>query len=233
MAKTPPKSPPIKSGFCSLGNCEGTKPKSPSGKAMKTCEFWLTCSCSCHKLVTQMFEIAEQPRIMVSNPEYKPAHSPFWMPSLGDIVADRTARSNAEGTPAPPTLERPGGDATPPVLAHVYAATPTGRAARGELETQVNQICTEWVVEKYSWYCTPTFLSEKIGKQYGISPPSTGAITACLERWVALGFAKMEKKPTRFTGYTDEAKKKGLAYMKEQARRNRQVNRAKQKTGMR
>lgn len=222
-----------KSGFCGIGSCEGTKPKSASGTPMRTCDFIETCSCDCHKLITKMFEIAEQPRQVMDNPEYKPFKSPYWMPSLEDIARERAALSNGDDTDAHHDIKRPASDAIPPLVTHSFTPTPSGRAARGELETWVNDACGEWLVEKYSWDCTPLFISEKIAKREGIQAPSTGAITACLTRWKELGYAQIGKKPIRFINFTPEGVKLGLDVMKEQAKRNRKQRKDMMARGMR
>lgn len=210
-----------KSGYCMIGSCEGTKPKSASGQPMKTCDFIESCSCDCHILITKMFEIAEQPRQIMSNPEYMPVKSPFWMPTLEEVVRDRAARSHPAGTSTPPALKSPAPGTVPPVVAHSFGPTPTGRAARGELEDWINAVCGIWLVEKYPWDCTPVYIAAQIAKREGIAPPSTGAITAAFERWKDLGFAVVAKKPIRFVNYTPEGVKLGLDVMKEQAKRER------------
>ena len=231
VVRTPPKK--MKTGFCGVGSCEGTKPKSASGKPMKTCEYWETCSCSCHEQITKMFEMVEQPRIVVSNPEYTTPVSPYKMPTLEEWRAEHPDRSTQPGPDAPPAIKSPATDATPAIVTRSFTATPTGRAARGELESQVNEICLEWVLEKYPWPCTPAFVSDKIAKKYGISAPSTGAIDAVYKRWEKMGYAVIGKKPTRFSEFTPDGINLGLDGMKAKIKRSQDIAKSKQSRGVR
>jgi hypothetical protein len=126
----------VKSGFCGIGHCEGTQPRSYSGQPMKTCQSWMTCSCDCHAKINQMFEMTGLERIPVENPEYHPVKSPYWMPNPEDRILELAA-SNGSGVDAPRILESPDPSRVPARLAASYTPTPTGRAARGQLESWV------------------------------------------------------------------------------------------------
>jgi hypothetical protein len=104
-----------------------------------------------------------------------------------------------------------------------FGPTPTGRAAKGELEAWVDEQCRIWIIDKPGVPCTPAFLSEQIAKDQAINPPSVGAISACFERWMKLGYAVIEKKPTRFVKYTDEGVRLGLERMKHNAKQSRRL----------
>lgn len=215
-------------GFCGIGCHEGTKPKSFSGKPMKTCTYWQTCSCSCHKMITRMFEETGLSRIPVENPEYVPVKSNFVMPERQIVIAAPILSNSAPVLP-PETLESVAPGIVPPTNRATYGPTQSGRAARGELEHWVEDTCSTWVVEQEQQSCTPVYISEEIAKKQGIRTPSTGAITAVLERWVLIGFAKIERKPIRFVGFTEDAIKYGLEEMKSRANRL-QKSKSRQRT---
>lgn len=209
---------PLKTGFCSNGNCEGTNKRSPSGRTMKTCEWWKTCPCECHLMYDRMFSETGMPRTAVDNSGYVPEHGGFVMPERVVEVAP-SVLSNPDPAPVRETLQSAAPGIVPPDAVRSFGPTNTGRAARGELEAWVKAVTDEWVVEQYPFPCTPTYVAEEIAKTHGINPPSTGAISAVWDRWVKLEFAVTDKKPSRFVGYTDEAIKVGLDAMKERAKR--------------
>ena len=80
-----------------------------------------------------------------------------------------------------------------------------------------------WIVEADGSLCTPSMLAAEIGRVQGINPPSVGAISAVFERWVAIGFANISKKPTRFESYTPQGVQIGLDGCKEKAKRGKKL----------
>lgn len=209
-----------KTGYCSTGQHEGAKPLSPSGKALKTCTYWQTCGCECHVTYDTMYQIAEMERLVVNNSGYIPDTGGFVMPTYEERIADRISSSDAPVTvPIMPEEAVPG--TLPATIAHPYVSTPSGRAARGELESQVKWACDIWVVDyptppqQQARPCTPLYVSLEIGRYYGIKDPSVGAIDAVFKRWELIRFAKIARKPTRFSEYTDEGIKYTLEGMKE------------------
>jgi hypothetical protein len=215
----PPKTKKkVKTGFCSNGQCEGTKPKSRSGKPLKICEFWEDCACSCHKMVTEMYEMAGMEREPVyQSDEYETAiqvNHAQTQRMLDAVAADMAARnglSSLVGIGVPP-------DASDPVAVPVdspagtlqtsgthtprFTTTPTGKRARGQLEFDVLRVCDEFTRDIYEWQlCLPKLVAERIGKINDTEPPSVGAIQAVWDRWVRLEFASYEKNPVRFTGF--------------------------------
>jgi hypothetical protein len=180
-----------------------------------------------------MFEMTGTPRILIENPEYKPVKSPFWMPSLEDRVLMAAAAAavsfNSKEPSTPVTIESPAPGVVPGTVARSFAPTATGRAARGELESWVRAVTDEWLVENYDFPCTPAWIGEQIAQKQGIvKPPSSGAIDAVLNRWVEIGFAVKEKKPTRFLRYTEEGVEHGLEAMKLKAK----LKKARQRSNM-
>lgn len=206
---------PMQTGYCFNGWCEGTKATSSSGKPVPTCEFYITCPCKCHDDLDRLFTMTDQPRILVESSAYVPDSGGFWMPSDDP----EPVLSSPDGVTTPVIIESPAPDRVPASIGRTFTPTPTGRAARGELEWWVKQHCDIWLIDEPPDLCTPSYLSVEIGRDQGITPPSVGAISAVFDRWVKLGFAVIAKKPTRFVGYTEDGVKLGLEKMKNDAKR--------------
>lgn len=186
------------SGFCSNGQCEGTKPKGHNDMPLKTCWMIETCSCECHAKLDEMFKMTGQPRILVDVSGYKPPERTFWMPSDDpDFTMD-----------AAPEIVPEVGVVVAEKPVHV---TVTGRTSRGGLESWVQRECLNWLVDKDPEYGLPVrIISEEIGRVEGINPPSQGAIAAVFDRWVKYDYAVFAEKPRRFTGLTAQGAEKGL-----------------------
>lgn len=191
------------SGFCSTGLHEGIVAKNVNDKRLPTCQLWKDCSCKCHDTYSEMFALAEMDRMAVDNSGYVPERADFYMPSLEELALARISSSPDRTTP-PALLESELPDQIPATNAREWTPTPTGRAARGELEYQIKWACDVWMVDRDPEFCTPKHVSEEIASKFGIRPPSVGAIDAAWNRWVLIGFAIKGTKPTRFLGYTEE-----------------------------
>lgn len=169
-----------------------------------------------------MFRMSGLPREVVNNSKYHPPKGEFSMPSIEDRI-----RMHALSRPGlvnvPVLVESPLPDAVPVTIRRSFTPTATGRAARGELEAWVKDQCDIWIVEQDGNLCTPTMIAEEIGKTQGIKPPSVGAIGAVFDRWVKIGFAVIDKKPVRFTAYTEEGIRLGLEGCKEKAKRGKKL----------
>jgi hypothetical protein len=215
-----------KTGFCSNRQCEGTRPRSPSGKPLKTCEFFLECPCECHQVLDEMAELTGRGRELRVNPEYVAPVSPYWMPTPEFLAALR--RSNLSGGTGVPGTSEPAADGDSRPAMPVFTPTPTGIRARGQLEHEVKKVCDAWGGENAS--ITISFLASEIDPD---EPPSVGAIREVLLRWVKYGFATMGTEPLRFTGYTAEGAEKGLDVMKYNYERNRRSNKSKAERGYR
>lgn len=214
--------------------CEGKKPKAPlSGKPMRTCHMWTTCPCSCHDEMSEMFAMAEMPRILVENPEYKAPVSEFWMPTTEEIIANRLL-SSAPRAASADTVESDVVTSPDPVAAtaaRTFAPTESGRAARGELEQRIDAVVRDWEEAGSPGICTPAYISQQITKRYETpKPTSVGAIDAVFKRWVDIGYAVVEKKPTRLTSLTEEGRKRGYLVLRAEVKngvRRIQSDRAK------
>lgn len=95
------------------------------------------------------------------------------------------------------------------------------RRARGLLEADVLTVTDKFVQGKLNLEddkpLTPHRIARLIQKQDGLDePPSTGAVSAVLDRWNKYGFANVSTKPTAFQSYTDAGVNEGLTALKEQ-----------------
>lgn len=209
----------IVTGMCHAGWHEGTRAKDFKGRPVQVCLLWQECPCECHEKITKMFEIGEQPREVVENPEYVRAERTWYMPVYGVDYGIESSRSVAEPVALDGEVNRP--EPIPvPAHARTYAPTPTGRAAKGQLETQVLEVVTEWLIE-HDELCTPKFVSTEIARVQHIDEPSVGAIGAVFDRWVKYGYAIVTRSPVQFTGLTDEGSTRGLDALKIQYKRKK------------
>lgn len=204
----------FKTGYCNNGWCEGSKAKDWRGDPVPTCKFTVTCPCGCHDVLDELFALTGAQRLVVESSGYVRPERSYWMPSDDPTMG----LSSADGDTVAPYLESPMPDAVPGTLAVPFKPTPTGRAARGELEAWVKEACDIWLVDQPGVRCTPTYLAEEIARSKGITPPSVGAIGAVFDRWTALGFAVCTKKPVQFVKYTEDGIKLGLERMKADAK---------------
>jgi hypothetical protein len=188
----------FRTGFCLNGWCEGTKPRSASGKPVPTCKDIERCPCNCHEILDEIFERAGRPRILVDNPDYMPSPRTWWMPG-DDDTGDSNGLSTPDGIGTLDRPERPPMAPSRPGNGASVARTATGRRAKGSLEHEVLAVCTDWSNDVFDWdSCTPKLVAEEIGAKNAEENPSTGAIQAVWDRWVKLEFAVYEKKPVRF-----------------------------------
>lgn len=219
----------LKTGFCSNGWHEGSKATDWKGKPVPTCKFIETCPCKCHDDLGKLFEITGAERIVVESSGYVTPPSEFVYGKLND--------DDPSLNPGPSDGPTGTGEAVvapiPPPVARSYEPTPSGRAAPGQLEVWVLTQTDIWTVEGFEFPCTPVWISKNIAHDEAIPPPSVGAINAVFNRWVALGFATIERSPVRFTGYTEEGKRLGLEKMKEQVKRQAALRKAEQRRGIR
>lgn len=224
-----------KSGFCSVGHHEGGKYPGPSGKLNKTCTLIDICTCddpTCHKFFNRMFNDAGLDRVAVDNSGYEPEILNFAFEKPA-IVAAAPILSNPSVVDTHNVLESVAPGIVPPRKRRDYVATSSGRAARGQLEDQVNDACTTWVVESEQKPCTPQYISDEIARKEGIKGPSTGAIAACFDRWEKIGYAEIGRKPTRFLAFTPYAVEHGLEQTKARAKRDEDSKKAASRRGER
>lgn len=213
----------IRTGFCSSGFHEGSKGLTYNGNNAPTCTYWKTCPCDCHKQFDAMYSMVGKERIAQNNSGYV-AHQDFVQPWRdGPAVSDDPVAPVRVNAPVVIQSELPG--VIPATLGRDYGPTATGRTARGELEAWVKKTCDGWLVDtqdkdsRYVRPCSPQYVSEEIAEREGVKPPSVGAIDAVYKRWEEIGFAKIERKPTRFVAYTELGIQLTLEGCKEKAKR--------------
>jgi len=235
-----------RTGLCINGQCEATKPKSPSGKPMPVCLSWDWCKCKCHKQITDMYQLAGLPREEPDqNPDFHPDKGNFIMPAVfADTPHNVLSSSNGTGahTDTSDAVVTPS-DALHATLEASLATglmpagvtpTPTGRKARGQLEMEVLEVCAEYSRNVFDWEaCTPKNISEEIGKRNAAEPPSTGAIVEVFKRWDKLEFAVWDKKPIRLVKFLMDPSPQRLAELKVRAKREARRSKADLKRGIR
>jgi hypothetical protein len=170
---------------------------------MKTCHLYLTCTCSCHEELDKMFEMAEQPRILVENSEYVPDRGSYIMPRVEELLEARRERERQEGRESIAEA-----DEAEILSGNVFAGTATGRRNPRQLEYQVLVACLKvcWPAQDVV-PVTPKWIGEIIAEVEKIAPPSTGAIQAIWDRWVQIEFClPYGRKPVRFLGFNSDEK---------------------------
>jgi hypothetical protein len=146
-----------------------------------------------------------------------------WVPDrtgLVNVSLSEVTRTAALAKPDAKLVisEKPG--ITPDRVEREFAATESGRAARGQLESWVHAVIELWVDERPE-NCTPKWVAKTIMEIY--SPPkapSTGAIDAVFRRWQSYGYAIIGSTPTRFVSFTSQGLTDGLEALKAKAKRN-------------
>jgi len=219
----------LKTGYCNDGWHEGEKKLSYAGNPVRSCLLWRVCPCECHAVYDRMFSEMGMERLVQDNSGYHVERT-FVMPER-TIVTPVDVLSDNGGTDTQPRYESPAPGLVPAAMARTFAPTASGRAARGELEHDVKRAIDIFIIEQEEGFCTPTWISEEIAKSKGILPPSTGAVSAVLDRWVAYGFAETAKKPSRFVRYTDAGLELGLEVMKDKYKRKTRMETTAQRLG--
>lgn len=207
---------PIKTGFCLAGWHEATRPRDRFDQPVPTCDKWQTCPCDCHVSITQFYKESGKERVVHSNPDYTPVESPvniFELVEAPSLLADVELPSHVMVSPAIGVV--------PGAVVKQFNKTPSGRAARGQLEAMVKEVTDTWVIENDRHPCTPDYVSAEIAKLHKIDAPNPVGIHAVFRRWEKMNFATIEVKPVRFTGYTDEGVQRGLNVLKDSTKRDK------------
>lgn len=205
-------------GFCGTGACEGTAPRSMSGKPMKVCVAYEICTCNCHKTFNRMYETAGVDRQVHQNPEYVPIMGPDlseYFTVVKELEPDFIGGASRHTIPP----EKPS-EIAPGLLesARTFTGTPSGYRQRGQLEVEVQAICNRAMVGEFDQLMTPVAIAELINPS---NPPSTGAIGAVFARWERIGYAIIHRKPLYFQSYTVDGMKHGLEALKRKGKRKR------------
>lgn len=216
------------SGFCGqLGAHEGMSPVWPrSGKPMKVCTI-PSCECECHDKLDKLFESTDTKREYLQNPKWEPEHHAFIMPDFrekfltveaGDLDGVGIDQGSMAGTL---TIE---GDTRrtklmesvlpgliPGAIRKSFAPTASGRAARGQMEVWVKDVCDEWTLNAVrDILCTSEYVSEEIERIFKRPAVPRGSIDSVFYRWREIGFAILADRPFRFLFYTPRGIEIGL-----------------------
>lgn len=191
-------------GFCSVGACEGTAKKSPSGQYLRTCrgtysvpvshsfgkQIKVVCTHSCHTAFNEIREMmAAMGKIDIPAVPVAPKETPT--PTGGPVPTQRPA----------PAATQPATGLLPFQRATVegMVRTETGRAAKGQLEEQVRLALVKNQIFVEAGMVTPGYLARVIDKD---KPPSQGAIGAVMDRWEKKGLINIGRKPLRISKVT-------------------------------
>jgi hypothetical protein len=195
-------------GWCGSGNHENTKNLSSSGQVMRACPMGgrydagrlgeIICTCNCHESSRAMEDMSgiKLPATIINRQT----------PSLGRLLRAPGIGTGADGSAV-------SGDPSRSTVAvasgAVFVATPTGRAARGQLEEQVRhaisvqvKMAGEEMIAMLG--LNPSTLAAMIDKD---NPPSTGAIYSVLKRWEGQALVDLGQSPFRFLRFTDRGKR--------------------------
>jgi hypothetical protein len=196
-------------GFCGVGAHEGVELKSPSGAVLRSCTMggrydanlksgMIVCTCSCHDMSREMEQLTGQ-----TLPPVLTNRTPPRLGSLLGLPGRSTGGLNEPGTDDMTT-------ASVAVASGArFAVTPTGRAARGQLEEQVRYVIEERVK------AAGHDLIALVGLTTGAimlaidrdNPPSSGAVYSVLKRWSGANLIDIAESPYRFLRYTDRGKR--------------------------
>lgn len=127
-------------------------------------------------------------------------------PEAAESEAAETDATSGDAT------EAAGEEAAEPVVEKV-------RRGKGNLEADVKGICDAYAKGDITLadgeYLTPHRIGKLIHERLAEPTPSTGAVAACLKRWVDYGYIVVnEKTPFAFIDFTDAARTEGLAALK-------------------
>lgn len=196
------------SGFCGIGSHEGARNLSPSGVQLKSCSQGgrfeaeklgtIVCTCSCHDVTRQMESMTG---IQVPSPIINRI-----APSLSRILRESTRSTDGAKGGVGRVIDGP---SVTVASGARFAVTPTGRAARGQLEEQVRYAVSSQVRAGGDDMIamlglSPGLIANLINKD---NPPSTGAIYSVLKRWEGSALVELGESPFRFLRFTDKGKR--------------------------
>lgn len=184
-------------GHCAVGACYGSKKVSASGARFKACQWkyeyrgkLIVCTHECHSQFEEM--LAMMAEMNGGDASALGILGPTGEPLTAVVRIDDTPRS------VPLSLRPLDLETT-----RSFQPTPSGRAARGELEEKVRAVLAEYF-EKFPDGLTPKIVGLLVDKD---SPPSEGAIHSVMMRWVDKGLATIERKPFRFGTFTEAGRR--------------------------
>ena len=190
----------VMSGFCLAGSHEGQPKKTPGGQRLKECLFPQWCICDCHAQEQKLRDMMKLPP-----PNFRTPGAPI-PPRLG-VITDISGAFM---------------DVTTPVAEDLTVSV-VESSLRSRLEWKVYQICL--VLEPFGAHESDIMTVSFFQTRPELEGVSAGAIDAVLNRWADNGFGNMEKKPTRFKGFSVAGKQLGLEeYLRRQKSRRARSN---------
>lgn len=202
-------------GLCMTGACEGSMKKSESGAIFPQCKgtymFYMggtykeiVCQHDCHAA----FAAIRALMVDMPVPDGVPAIS---LPSTS-VPAPTDAPSSESlipfAVPMSPALTGIPSIANR-IPVRMFTPTPSGRAARGQLEEQVRlQLAKAYGIGPDLLALTglqPKLLAASINPE---KPPSQGAVYAVFKRWEGQGWVELAEKPFRLVKVTEAGKRK-------------------------
>lgn len=139
---------------------------------------------------------------------------------FGSVITEESAP--VEPTPDLHTTD-PAPDPEP--AASISPAAPAAapeRAPASDIEGDLKRVCDNLITGAMTLpegkSATPHILARFIGELRGGPVPSSGAVAAALDRWVAIGYISMTDHPKAFDDYTDAGRTVGLGELKRQHR---------------
>lgn len=213
------KKKPYVTGFCNSGACEGTKKMSERGSLLRACsgEYVIqgksySCGCDCHEVFRQIAELTGisvkhdlistfmGPASLKENAAPIDVPKPKEAPVVGLLPSSFAAPVvDTAGVPSlPDVAPRPTASGVP-----APKMTPTGRAAKGELEGQVKYVLRQHFALAEMGTApalSPKEICEIINKA---KPPSSGAVYAVLQRLKTKGIIALADKPFRVLDITE------------------------------
>lgn len=160
------------------------------------------------------------PEVPAPSPETTPAEAP---------AAPAEAPAEPAPSPAPASAGEPA--PTPPPAPADEPEAKTNRRGRGELEADVKVICDQFVTGAIALgegeFLTAHKIANRVKELRALEdPPSSGAVTAVLERWAEVGYATLNEKPKAFSDYTDAGRTEGLTALKAKRAEEKRSERA-------
>ncbi len=218
VSNSPTVATPYITQHCANGNCENSRNLSKKGTLYPACrgEYQfrsgkVVCQHSCHSSFRLLRQMMEQ---MGHNaPEIPNNRAPVTPVSPVAPVTTGTDREPVVVAPSPsPALPRHDPDTRRTRIidtSHAFKATPTGRAAPGQLEERVRVAIASRVASGGEQIIAMTGLTPKLISSMvdAENPPSQGAVHAILIRWDKAGLVRLASKPFRFVGFTDLGKR--------------------------
>lgn len=222
---TDPNRTPYITGHCQTGACEGATKKSPSGLIFPQCKGTyvfrlgattkeIVCEHDCHQAFAMIRALMNEmptpdgispislPPTVQETPT--PSRVPIPTETAGSVALSPFAGHTSPVTPA--AGQEPPSHLRPKLLdfSRRFPETPSGRAARGQLEENVRLQLVKAHKAGPELLATiglqPKAVAASINPE---KPPSQGAVYAVFKRWETQGWVELADKPFRLVKVTE------------------------------